>query len=58
MGETKVEDVGVNCRAVYQSFCGRVAANMRCDQARSALYNLTLPISNLKVTRLAPKVGE
>ena len=29
---------------------------MRCDQARSALYNLTLPIS--KVTRLPTQVGE
>ena len=50
--------VGVNCRAVYQSFCFRVASNMRCDQARSALYNLTLTISKPKVTRLALKVGE
>ena len=35
--ESEVEDVGVNCgggAAVYQSFCWRVAANMRCDQVQ------------------------
>ena len=45
--------VGVNCRAVYQSFCFRVASNMRCDQARSALYNLTL--TKLKSNKTGPK---